>query len=317
MNSLQTPMNASTATETQPDGTLYQYGSLSGGALSLQYIQNPAGQRWTVTYDGSGRVSFVTDPITRRTTLSYDATSGKISSIQDPLGRRTTLTVNGSGDLVQVLSPELCVTSMVYDSSHRMLAWINPLGDRTSFAYGSSQLVLTSPLGAVTTLVSSPVTGGAFRPRIPGTTFTNVTNPLGNVATLGFDTNGNLVGATDARGEHHELLLGRYRSPPEHRRWIGERHELWLCDQRDEQDLLPHVDHAAAGWDFYLRVQQQRPGIVDNRSARRDLDASVEFVGTAQRGDRCARRSDVVYVQQHGPARFRPEPGRAARDPGV
>ena len=82
-------MNASTATETQPDGTLYQYGSRRAGS-SLQYIQNPAGQRWTVTYDGSGRVSFVTDPVARRTTLSYDATSGKITSIQDPFGRLTT-----------------------------------------------------------------------------------------------------------------------------------------------------------------------------------------------------------------------------------
>ncbi len=200
MNSLQSPMNASTATETQPDGTLYQYGSPSAGALSLQYIQNPAGQRWTVTYDGSGRVSFITDPMTRRTTLTYDATSGKITSILDPFGRATTITVNGSGDLVQVLSPELCVTSMVYDSGHRMTAWINPLGDRTSFAYGTSQLVLTSPLSAVTTLVSSPVSGGAFRPRIPGSTFTNVTSASGSVATLSFDTNGNLVGATDAVG---------------------------------------------------------------------------------------------------------------------
>ena len=139
-------MNASTATETQPDGTLYQYGSLSGGALSLQYIQNPAGQRWTVTYDGSGRVSFVTDPLTRRTTLSYDATSSKINCIQDPFGRRTTITVNGSGDLAQVISPELCITRG-HHGSHRMTSWINPLGDRTSFTYLPSGLVITSPLG--------------------------------------------------------------------------------------------------------------------------------------------------------------------------
>ncbi len=138
--------------------------------------------------------------MTRRTTLTYDATSGKITSILDPFGRATTITVNGSGDLVQVLSPELCVTSMVYDSGHRMTAWINPLGDRTSFAYGTSQLVLTSPLGAMTTLVSSPVSGGAFRPRTPGSTFTNVTSASGSVATLSFDVNGNLVGATDAVG---------------------------------------------------------------------------------------------------------------------
>ena len=200
VNSVQFTGGFSSITETQPDGTVFQYGAPSSGVSSLQYIQNPAGARWTVTYDGSGRVSFVTDPVGRATTLSYDATSGKIKSIQDSFGRLTSLTVNASGDLAQIISPELCIVSMVYDTSHRMKAWINPIGDRTSFSYGTSQLVLTSPLGAVTTLASGPLAGGAFRPRTPGSSFTQVTNPLGNVATLGFDSNGNLVGATDALG---------------------------------------------------------------------------------------------------------------------
>ena len=200
VNSLQTPMDASTATETQPDGTLYQYGSPSAGALSLQYIQNPAGARWTVTYDGSGRVSFITDPLARRTTLSYDATSAKINSIQDPFGRRTTITVNGSGDLAQIISPELCITSAVYDGAHQMVSWINPLGDRTSITYLASGLAVTSPLGAVTTLTTGSLAGGRFQPRTPGVTFGAVTNALGNVATLGFDASGNLLGATDGVG---------------------------------------------------------------------------------------------------------------------
>ncbi len=119
VNSLQAPSNASTATETQPDGTLYQY-STSGGGLSLQYIQNPAGARWTVTYDGIGRVSFVKDPIGRLTTFAYNATSGKISSVQDPFGRLSTITVDSSGNLVQLLSPELCLSrhGLRYEPPH-------------------------------------------------------------------------------------------------------------------------------------------------------------------------------------------------------
>ena len=118
VNSLQSSVGWTSLTETQPDGTLYQYGSAAGGIGPLQYIQNPAGARWTVTYDGSNRVSFVTDPLGRRTSFAYNATSGNLTSIQDPFQRLTTLTVNSSGDLVQILSPELCITSMVYDSSH-------------------------------------------------------------------------------------------------------------------------------------------------------------------------------------------------------
>ncbi len=251
-------MNASTATETQPDGTIFQYGSLSGGVLSLQYIQNPAGARWTVTYDGSNRVSFVTDPPGRRTTFAYDATSGKIISIQDPFGRLTTLTVNGSGDLAQVISPELCITSAVYNGSHQMTSWINPLGDRTSFSYASG-LVITSPLGAVTTLVNGVVTGGRFRPRIPGTTFSAVTNPLGNVATLGFDTNGTLLGATDAVGN-----ITSYS-------WDGTGHLLAIGDGLGNTTTFSYLQNATNMVSYLNSITQPLGGIFTynfNSSAR-------------------------------------------------
>ena len=217
INSLQATAGGASFTETQPDGTLYQYGSQVSGVSPLLYIQNPAGARWTVTYDGSSRVSSITDPILRATTLTYNATSGKLSSILDPFGRLTTITVNSSGDLVQILSPELCLTSMVYDTNHLMLAWINPLGDRTSFTYGSgSQLVVTSPLGAVTTLTSGTQSGGLFRPASPATLITTIINPLGQVSTLGFDaTQSMLLGAIDALGntttynwDAHQRLAG-------------------------------------------------------------------------------------------------------------
>ena len=217
VNSLQATAGGASFTETQPDGTLYQYGSaVSGGTPApLLYIQNPAGARWTVSYDLASRVSSVTDPILRLTTLAYDG-AGKLSSILDPFGRRTTITVNG-GDLVQFLSPELCLTSMVYNTNHLMLAWINPLGDRTTFAGGEgNQLVVTSPLGAATTLTGHSQMGGAFRPRVPGNVISVITNPLGHVTSLGFDiTMSMLQGASDALGnittynwDSHQRLAG-------------------------------------------------------------------------------------------------------------
>ena len=96
-------------------------------------------------------MSFITDPVARRTTLAYGATSGMLTSIQDPFGRLTSVTVDSSGDLVQILSPELCLTSMAYDDAHNLIARVNPLGDRTSFAFTFGSMVVTSPLGAVTT----------------------------------------------------------------------------------------------------------------------------------------------------------------------
>src|SRR5262249_35850333 len=78
--------------EPQPDGLQYQYTGTS--PYPLQAIVNPAGARWTLTRDGSNRVTVVTDPFSRLTTLAYDATSGKITRIQDPFGRIVTLSVN-------------------------------------------------------------------------------------------------------------------------------------------------------------------------------------------------------------------------------
>ena len=168
VNSLQSTSGFSSFTETQPDGTLFQYAAPSSGVSSLVYMQNPSGARWTVTYDSNGRVSFITDPVTRRTTLSYDATSGKLNCIQDPFGRRTSITIDSAGDLVQVVSPELCVTSMAYDANHELTAWVNPLGDRTSLSLFTANATVTSPLGAVTTISNLSLLGGAFRPANPG-----------------------------------------------------------------------------------------------------------------------------------------------------
>ena len=123
-------------TETAPDGTIYTCGPVASVPnVPLTSIQNPAGATWTVAYDSSGRVSSITDPFARLTSFAYNGTSGKISSIKDFAGRLTSFTVNSAGNLTSVISPELCVTSLVYDGSNRAVAWINPLGETIIYAY--------------------------------------------------------------------------------------------------------------------------------------------------------------------------------------
>ena len=171
-NTLEAQLGWGGFTETQPDGTFFQYGSAAGtGIGQLQYIQNAAGARGSMTYDSSSRVSSVTDPFGRPVTLSYNPTSGKISSVQDWAGRITSLTVNGSGNLASITSPELCVTSILYDGSNRPIAWINPLGDTTSYSFDANNRVtqVQLPLGQLTTLsypgsqTSSPTPGAISR----------------------------------------------------------------------------------------------------------------------------------------------------------
>ena len=98
-------------TETQPDGTTFNYDTTG----VLRTIRNNAGVRWTLTWDsGVDFVQHIDGPFGRRTTFAYDG-SNNIRHIQDPSGRLTTLTVNGNNDLVRIVTPELCTTSLVYD----------------------------------------------------------------------------------------------------------------------------------------------------------------------------------------------------------
>ena len=86
--------------------------------------------------------------------MAYDPVSGMITSIQDSFGRLTTISVNGSGDLSQIMTPDLCISSLVYDGSHQMIGLINPLGDRTTYSYLTGAVVRTqSPMGYVGSVI--------------------------------------------------------------------------------------------------------------------------------------------------------------------
>ena len=70
------------------------------------------------------------------------------------------------------MTPELCTTSLIYDSNHHLLAWIDPLGFRYSYVYdpgdGLSSSVRESvqPLGQRTTYLSyNTLPGGRGQPQ--------------------------------------------------------------------------------------------------------------------------------------------------------
>ena len=132
-------------TETQPNGTAFVY----DGTGVLRTIRNRAGVRWTVTWDGTfSLVQGIVGPFGRRTSFAYDASS-HLKRIQDPGGRITTVTVNASNQLTRVISPALCITSFVYSGSN--MAWVNPLGDRTTIVGSAAAIV--QPMGQRTSLV--------------------------------------------------------------------------------------------------------------------------------------------------------------------
>ena len=220
-NHLNNTLNGSATigwTETQPDGTNFNYDT-SG---FLRTIRNNAGVRWTLTWNaGFTLVQHIDGPLGRRTSFTYDG-SNNIRRIQDPSGRITSLSVNSSSNLVRIVTPELCTTSLVYNTNNAPTAWIDPLGNRTTYLFdgtsASSVKAVVQPLGQRTTFLSltSPVETVVVYPTLARTTITlfgnawrpkTILNAVGNqtsyayvFTTMGGVSSAYLSQITDGRG---------------------------------------------------------------------------------------------------------------------
>ncbi len=182
--------------ETQPDGFELHYYSYNDGSKDrgrLGRLKNSSGSLWTLThYDPTSaqpRVKYIQDPLNRRTTFAYDG-SDKIQQIVDVAGRTTNFKVDGSSDLVRVITPELCITSIAYDA-HRVKTWIAPGGQRTTYSYqkladNEDRLhEIQLPSGALTTYTFKTTTRGrVINPRNYITTFTVDAQNTGRLAQL-------------------------------------------------------------------------------------------------------------------------------------
>ncbi|AMV40969.1 putative deoxyribonuclease RhsA (plasmid) [Planctomyces sp. SH-PL62] len=186
--------------ETQQDGTSYHYDATG----ALRTIRNRAGVRWTLTWDQVyTRMRSIEGPFGRRTTLTH-APSGMIRRVQDPGGRIFTFTVDANDNLARITTPALCVTSFAYvptsgsgTAKNRMVARIDPLGNRTTFTYTlpmevAEPAVFQSfrlPTGQITTLTS-----GYSPPR------TTIIDPRGGRWTVTFDSRTRPVATIDPLG---------------------------------------------------------------------------------------------------------------------
>ena len=205
-------------TEQQPDGTAYRYNT-SG---VLQYVANPAGGRWTVSYTGVNRIKAIVDPFAGRTTLSYTATQF-LKRVQDSAGRITTFSVSSSGNnLTRIQTPDLALTTLTYypaggAAGGQLKSWTTPLGLRTTFTYApssnwlnqiiapngqrttypvpaSGKLSVVNPLGQRTTVTT------ALIPAILTTVPVSVLNPLGQRTTYSWSSAGLLQSVSSSLG---------------------------------------------------------------------------------------------------------------------
>jgi RHS repeat-associated protein len=150
-----------TFTRTLKDGTKQEFDT--SGYQTAVVDRN--GLRVTYTYDGSNRLTKITDPYSKVTTFTYS--SGKLQSIEDPANRRTTFAFTGSSPTTVTL-PDNSAWGYAYDGSGRLTSVTDPRSKIVTVAYDSANRV-----GTITRPDSSSETFQGYQVRGYDTTGTS------------------------------------------------------------------------------------------------------------------------------------------------
>ncbi|WZP01264.1 discoidin domain-containing protein (plasmid) [Isosphaeraceae bacterium EP7] len=200
-----------TWTRTYPDGTVIQYDTAGRevsetdrnlNATTYNYV--PAGQ------PGAGSLLSAVDPVGLRTTLAYDAVTGRLKSVLDPAGRTTTITLDSSNNLTRVVDPDGATSTYSYatPSDHLMTGEVTPRGQVATVTYNAFNQATSESLpgGGATTSVTPAlseglVTGTGNPASSLSTGFAGVvTDPNGHAMTTPFTWMSHPAGSTDALG---------------------------------------------------------------------------------------------------------------------
>ncbi len=178
------------------DGSLWSF----DGAGRLIGQMDPNGNTITITRDGQGRVTRITEPSGRQFIMSFTGFNLRIDRIQDPIGRQVLYNYDASGRLSTVTDTAGGTTRYTYDSSHRMVSITDPRGiTLLTNEYDSAGRVIrqTHADGGVWTFAYT--TTGSFISQ------TTVTNPRENKTTYRFNSAGYRISQTDALGQATNL----------------------------------------------------------------------------------------------------------------
>jgi RHS repeat-associated protein len=186
------------------DGGIYDHVITYDEANRRTLVENSLGNVTLYQLNEVGQVVSVTDALGGVTSYEYDHPSGQKTKETDPLGAETTRTYDARGNLTKLEDPtgaELNfeygtldqLTRLVdaiggiwhwgYDAAGRLIGRANPLGQRTQFEWGSSDVIA-------------------------------VVDPAGQRMPLGYDAAGNLVSLTTPDGANTQWTydgLGRPR----------------------------------------------------------------------------------------------------------
>jgi RHS repeat-associated protein len=157
-----------------------------GGGNGPSSVQN-----WNYTNDQLHRRTNMTDPLSDKTTYSYDAASNQTAVI-DPLSHTVTSVYDADNRLVSTKDAVGDVTTYGYDFAGNRITVTDPLARATSYVYDArNRLVsVTDPRGAITSYTYDLASRN-----------TSITDSDGNITTYSYDQASRLTATTDALGQ--------------------------------------------------------------------------------------------------------------------
>ena len=198
------------------------------------------GPQWgTYHFNTSGQLS--SDVDRNNNTVTYNYTSGHLSSIQDTRGRTLTVTTNSSGQITQLQDSDGRKWVYCYNSAGDLTSYTDANGKTTYYSYTGTHLLsqVTDPAGNVTqftygsggqvatVLLRAPAASGgaaeydevqlqplALEP-VPSGTYgeTTVTDPNGHATIYCFDSSGRQTLSQNADGHSASESYGTDNLP--------------------------------------------------------------------------------------------------------
>jgi YD repeat-containing protein len=174
------------------DGSQWKFYSFGAGPALIS-MSDRFGNTVTIDRASYKRINRVISPNGRWIEFTYDS-SDRITQVRDNIGRTVGYMYDASGRLWKVTDPMGGVTEYTYDSSYRMLS----IKDARAIVYLTTEYDANGRVSRQTNAY-----GGAFQFNYTldangKVTRTDVTDPMGNVRTVTFNSSGSAL--TDTRG---------------------------------------------------------------------------------------------------------------------
>ncbi|OQX26395.1 MAG: hypothetical protein BWK80_10595, partial [Desulfobacteraceae bacterium IS3] len=168
-----------------------QFGYDAGGQMIS--VTNAAGNISRMTYNSNGNLISATDALGKQSTFAYDSQNNLITAT-DPQGNITRYTYNANGQVLTVTSPAGNITTYQYakglpakiiepENTSRTMEY-DAAGRLTRFADAEGNAYL---------LTYDDSCAGSCRAQ-------TITDPLGNIVRMSYDSRGNLLTMTDPKG---------------------------------------------------------------------------------------------------------------------